>query len=191
MREARLRLWIYLLLAVAAVVVVFTVAAGVFLTNAARAFLANQPASRAAVSEVSANSKEVATLRAQREQLLQTLGGLSGAHLYQAYLNIGLLADGVESKNYTEAEARKMLETVTAMLDTVDQQLARIKDAGLEPDDQKAIQRIHALSPLLHEQARTLLSYWKNRSKENVDQYHTARETTWRSLSEVLGLKAQ
>src|SRR5262245_57768816 len=43
--------------------------------------------------------------RTPHERMLETLGGLSAAHLYQSYLNIGLLADAVENETYTEAQA--------------------------------------------------------------------------------------
>src|SRR5262245_49106292 len=70
------------------------------------------------------------------DRLVEALGGLTAAHLYQAHLNIGLLADSVESRVYTLAEAKKLLETLTSLLDTVDRQLTRVGEQELKPEDQ-------------------------------------------------------
>ncbi len=76
------------------------------------------------------------------DRLLSALGGLSAAHLYQTYLNIGMLADGVEGEVYTAEEGLKLLDTVTAMIATVDAQLARLRSANLKAEDQQALDRL-------------------------------------------------
>ena len=182
-REARLRRWTYFLGAIAALTLLLLVTAGVFVAN----LLAQRPNA----ADAPAKGKELAAVQTQRDEFLQSLGVLSGAHLYQTYLNIGLLADGVEHRTYTKDEALAMLDPVTAMLDTVDQQLAKIKDAGLDPVDRKELEAIRSLSPLLREQVRTLRVYWKTGAKEDADRHQAARENTWTRLSETLGLKGE
>ncbi len=124
-----------------------------------------------------------------KERFLQALGGLSAAHVYQSYLNIGLLADGVESESYTKAEAEQMLATVSNMIDLADRQLDKIADADLDPDDRQGMKRIQELAVLLRRQASALRAYWATGGREQITRYHQTRETTWTSLSEVLGIE--
>ncbi|MCI0456665.1 MAG: hypothetical protein L0Z62_06760 [Gemmataceae bacterium] len=126
--------------------------------------------------------------RPEQERFLQALGGLSAAHVYQSYLNIGLLADGVESEAHTKAEAEQMLATVAAMIDLVDRQLDKVGELGLEADDQQSVERIQELTVLLRRQASALRSYWASGDEEHITRYHEARETTWNTLSKLLGI---
>src|SRR5580765_5514195 len=57
------------------------------------------------------------------ERVLETLGSLSAAHLYQSYLNIGLLADAVEKEGVGQEQASDMLATVVSLINVVDKQL--------------------------------------------------------------------
>src|SRR5260370_26930357 len=50
---------------------------------------------------------------AQHAVMLESLGGLSAANLYQSYLNIGLLADGVQSETFTIEGAAGTLKIIT------------------------------------------------------------------------------
>jgi hypothetical protein len=122
----------------------------------------------------------------KREPILQTLGGLTAAHLYQTYLNIGFLADAWENDVYEAAEAKDLLAKLTALMDKVDQQLAELARAGLDEDDQKALQRTRELAGLLREQAKELKAYWETSNKEHAAKYHKIREKVWAGITEVL-----
>lgn len=127
--------------------------------------------------------------RPVKERLLEALGGMSAAQIYQGYLNIGLLADGVESEAYTKAEAEQMLATVGNLIDLLDRQLERVADVGLDPDDHKSLKRIQQLTVMLRRQASALRGYWSSGEAEQIARYHEARESTWNDLSDLLGLK--
>ena len=77
---------------------------------------------------------------AQQGVFLEVLGGLSAAHLYQSYLTIGLLAEGVESKAYSLEEAKTTLKIVTNCMNLVDKKLAKVEAWSLDPDDQDSLQ---------------------------------------------------
>src|SRR5262245_54974985 len=81
------------------------------------------PGPGAARPAVPVPAKNAAAGKSVKERFLEALGGLSAAHVYQSYLNIGLLADGVESEAYSKAEAEQMLATVGNMIDMADRQL--------------------------------------------------------------------
>jgi hypothetical protein len=124
-----------------------------------------------------------------QEMLLEALGGLTAAHLYQTYLNIGLLADGVEGEIYTPADARKLLATVIGLMDTVDKQLARLPEESLKAEERKALLRIRSLSVLLRTQIKEVRTYWETNDKEHAKRFHKAREEAWTGLKELLDLK--
>jgi hypothetical protein len=133
----------------------------------------------------------VVTSPAQREAFLEALGGLSAAHLYQTYLNIGLLADGVESKAYTLDEAKSTLATVLDFMDQVEGKLTKLDRGGLEADDLEALDRIKATTNLLRLQAKTLLAFWTTSTQEQADQYQQARKAALAGLNKVLGLDSK
>lgn len=116
---------------------------------------------------------------------LEAIGALSAAQLYQSYLNIGFLADAVELDSYTEAEADKLLQAVQDMLAMVDQQLARLDQLDLSPDDQRSLSRLRTIRVTLRTQARTLQSYWANGDPEQLNRYHEARDQAWALLREM------
>lgn len=122
----------------------------------------------------------------KREKVLEALGGLAAAHLYQTYLNIGMLADAWENDVYTDAEAKDLLTKITGVVDRVDRQLADASKSGLEGDDLKAVERTRELTALLRTQARELKAYWETGDKKNADRYHKVREEAWTGISEVL-----
>jgi hypothetical protein len=124
---------------------------------------------------------------APNERLMEALGGLTAGQVYQAYLNIGLLADAWEKDVYPEEDAYKMLATVARLIEAVDGQLAGLADGEMKPDDRKALARSRELLALLRTQAKELESYWKTGEKEHADKFHKARETAWSGIKELLG----
>src|SRR5262249_29533007 len=122
----------------------------------------------------------------QRERLLAALGNLTGVHLYQAYLNIGLLADCTESEVYSAEEAQKWLDRTLAQLELVDKQLDALANADLDAEERQGIDRCRRTSALLGVQAMELREYWKKSDKEHAARYHKAREAAWASVSDVL-----
>jgi hypothetical protein len=123
-----------------------------------------------------------------REPLLETIGGLSTVHLYQTYLNIGLLADAVESETYTRSEAISVLLTVSELIGLVEKQLGKLPATGLSADDEAALEGVRLMTSLLRTQSNALLSFWASGDESHAARYHLAREQTWNALKEVLGL---
>jgi hypothetical protein len=144
-----------------------------------------------------ANAKPVDPKRkaADRDLLAESLGTLTGAHLYQSYLNLGLLADATEHGAYSVEEARKLLEEVLKYMENVDQQLNRLTGSDLEIEEKKRVESCRRLTVLLRTQAGALRAYWdtsekdKEARKERETKYHKAREEAWNALTELLDLK--
>lgn len=145
----------------------------------------------------SAPEKEAAAPRSapSRDDLLDAVGSLLGAHLHQGYLNIGLLADAQENDAYEPADAKKVLGNVLALLDNVDQQIRRLAKNSLDDDDRKRLAQATAISALLRLQAKELGAYWdtpekdKDVKKDHETKYLQAREQAWTGIKALLDIK--
>lgn len=124
-----------------------------------------------------------------REPYLETIGGLSAVHLYQTYLNIGLLADAVENETYTNTEAVNVMLTVTELLNLVAKQLGKVPSSGLTGEDEAALESIRHLTGLLRTQSNALLGYWASGEEMYANRYQGAREQSWNAIKEMMGLE--
>lgn len=128
---------------------------------------------------------------AQRERFLEVFGSLSAAHLFQTYLNIGLLADGVESEAYTTTEAEETLRSISDVMDQVDGQLEKLTTTGLDSADNAALEQIKAVTVMLRLQAKCLQDYWKTGAAAKAEEYHEVRKAAWKGLHKVLQVEAK
>jgi hypothetical protein len=128
-------------------------------------------------------------LHLPKAQLLEALGSLSASHLYQSYLNIGMLGDAVEKGGCSLAQANDMLATVVDLMQAVDQQLDKVASAGLSDEDAADVEQIQQLSVLLKMQVASLRVYWLTHDSQDAKRYQEAREKSWAALSDVLGLE--
>ncbi|MBL8800163.1 MAG: hypothetical protein JNM56_40145 [Planctomycetia bacterium] len=132
-----------------------------------------------------------------RDRALEVVGGLTAGHLYQSYLNIGMLADAVENEVYTDGEAKKLLATVTSLMDTVDVQLTRLNEAIEDAEDRKRLGQVRELTALLRAQARELRGYWDvpakdvELRKQHELKFHKARDAAWGGIKELLGIQEE
>ncbi len=100
-----------------------------------------------------------------------------------------MLADGVEAEVYSAEEGRKLLDTVTVLMSTVDAQLARLKGANLKPEDQQALDHTRRLAALLNAQTRELRSYWETGDKVYAAKFQKTRAEAWLGIKDLLGIK--
>jgi len=151
------------------------------------------PAGGSELRSVVSLPKEALT-GADRDRTLEALGGLTGAHLYQSYLNIGFLADAAENEVYSLAEARKLLTTVVSLIDTVERQLVRLPEAALDADDARKLARIRQVVVLLRTQTQELRACWDTPETQKATRqgrearFHKAREDAWAGIQELLEL---
>jgi hypothetical protein len=163
---------------------VAAIGAGVLLTMLYHSFAVAKPAAAATAGE----TKRPANANESKDRSLETMGSLTAAHLYQAFLNIGLLADAREKEVYTAAEAEKLLDSVTRMLDTVDRRLGQMLDNGLQDEDKEAVEHARALGGLLRTQARELRTYWQTDDQEYADKFQKTRQKSWTGIQALLGV---
>lgn len=122
-------------------------------------------------------------------ECLEALGSLSVAHLYQTHLNLGLLADGVESGAYTIAEAEESLKPVVDLMTQVDARLAKIAKSELPADDRRALEQVQAVSALMRLQADALRAYWAKSETQRAEDFQAARKASWDGLAKVMGIQ--
>lgn len=133
----------------------------------------------------------------QPNPVLETLGSLTAVHLYQTYLNLGFLADGVEYDAYTQADAKALLAAIVDMIDNVDQQLRRLGADGLGPEDRENLGKVRSLIGLLRAQASELRAYWdtpetdSKAKKEHEANFHAARKKAWTGIQQLLNVENQ
>jgi hypothetical protein len=122
------------------------------------------------------------------EAVAEALGGLTASHLYQTYLNIGLLADAVEGDVYNKEEAGKLLDTVAGLMTAVEQQLDRVGRQTLTAEEKKAVEQAQQIMGKLRTQCRELRAYWKDSDKDRVAKFHQARQDAWTGIKTLLNL---
>jgi hypothetical protein len=127
----------------------------------------------------------------QRERLLESVGSVSSIYLYQTYLNIGLLADAVRSDTYAKKDAGEVLSTLLTLLRTVDAQMQKLENAGLDEDELSAVNQVRKISRLLQNQADHLQRHWKTGEASSLTEYQQVRRHSWIELRLILGLAAE
>ncbi|MSQ94981.1 MAG: hypothetical protein EXR98_10560 [Gemmataceae bacterium] len=124
-----------------------------------------------------------------KERYLEALGSLTAAHLYQTFLNIGLLADAVENDQMEIAEAEKTLANLTRFMTLVETQLDQVASTDLDPSDRKALDSIRKHTESLRAQAAALREYWTTGDLDDAVAFHDARTQAWSGISAMLGLE--
>src|SRR5438128_871744 len=62
----------------------------------------------------------------EKAVLLQTVGLLSSAQVYQAYLNVGFVADGRATGTYDDKTSQEIIDSVLKLLTAAGKQLDKI-----------------------------------------------------------------
>lgn len=123
------------------------------------------------------------------DAVIETLGNLTASHLYQTYLNVGLLADAVEGETYEVADATKMLATIEGLTAAVAEQLAQLARQDVDGEDSKLVEQARRITTLLQTQAKELKSYWQTNDKDHAARFHKARQEAWTGIKSLLNIK--
>jgi hypothetical protein len=140
-----------------------------------------------APAKTAASAQDVA----QRGALLEAVGSLSAAHLYQTCLNVALLAECVEAKKLSLAQAKKELGLVVTFLDVVENKLTQLEKTKLEKGDEQSLKTIKATTELLRLQVQALAAYWENDTPEHAAAYQKANSAAWDTVTSVLKIDAK
>jgi hypothetical protein len=119
---------------------------------------------------------------------LKTIGTLGAAHFFQAYLNIGLIADGKTKGTHTVEDARKVLRSVLSLVDSVDRQLESLGKVPLEKEDRDSLEQMRAISALLREQGLVLQTYWDSLQEQDATRYESLRSRSYEAISKLMAI---
>jgi len=120
---------------------------------------------------------------------LDAVGRLAASHLYQTYLNIGMLADARAEGTYDTDSAREVLATVVGLVEGSEKQLDAIGRGTLTAEDKAALADVRKQSAALREVAASLDRFWKTGRKEDGARYEAQRKKAWAGIEKLLGLK--
>ena len=127
---------------------------------------------------------------AEDPALVEALGGLSAAYVYQAYLNIGMIGDSVANKSMEPDTGKQLLGAVLGMMDNINTQLTAVaKSDKLTADDQKTMQEFLAIVSLLKTQGKELNLMWETKDEAHAKKYESARTLAWDKIKTILGIK--
>jgi hypothetical protein len=202
--QARLRWWTFLLMLGTAVALGLIVEASLILPPRLETVLReDRPAAAAEEAAPPASVKQPAPAKVPAaaplvqpakpagptsEQLVQVLTDQAAMHLYQAHLNIGLLADAMEHRTYPEAQTRQHLERVGQVLERADAQLAAAARDGLPAEELKKLGRARQVLALVRTEVAELRAYWHTGEPERAQSFQNARKDAAAAINELLGI---
>jgi hypothetical protein len=120
------------------------------------------------------------------DAVLSLVGGLTTAHLYQSYLNIGLTADAVARDVYKIEEGKELLDGVSRMMDVVERQLAQLPESELQPEERRHLDKVRRLLSLLRSAVKELKSFWDTGDEDYVRRFQKLRKDVQQELDKLL-----
>lgn len=124
----------------------------------------------------------------ERALLQQAVGLLSASQVYQAYLNVGFIADGKAAGYYAEKDAQQILDSVFNLLAASDKHLEKIGNLEITKADREGLTEIRRLSNLVRQQGTELQAFWKTGDKVRGARYEKLRQESWLGISKLLSL---
>lgn len=128
---------------------------------------------------------------AQESKMLQSMGGLSAAYLYNTYSAIGSVADGYSGGVYTEKETTDILDNQKQMCGNLIKMLQGLVDDKVLNDqrDVDFMKNTITIIKGLKNQAQYYEDYMANKNDERKTKYDDQRKENWNGISKVLGLE--
>jgi hypothetical protein len=146
-----------------------------------------QPSQVVAASSLAEDSKA----GQDRRRLLETVGALTGAHCYQTYLNIGLIADGKAKGTYTNQDAHQVLDSILSLQSSIDRNLTSLTKLDLDKRDLESLEQMRDLSALLRQQGKDLKAFWDSGKEEDAARYDDTRKDSWAAIGRLTGIGRQ
>jgi hypothetical protein len=121
---------------------------------------------------------------------LNAIGSMTGMHLYQTFLNIGLTADLFEKKVYTIDVAKGLLEQIGNFNDAAERQLIQIPPSSFKTEeDRQGMELARTVTTLLRTEMKELKAFWETGDADHLARYHKAREETWLNIKKLARIK--
>lgn len=128
---------------------------------------------------------------AQESKMLQAMGGLSAAYLYNTYSTIGSVADGFSGGVYTDKETTEILDNQKQMCDNLIKMMKGLLDDKVLNDERDVdfMKNVISIVTGLKKQAQYYEDYMANKNDDRKSKYDDQRKENWNGISKVLGLE--
>lgn len=123
--------------------------------------------------------------------LLEAVGGLSAAYIYQTHQAIGTLYDAKSEELYDVKKCTQMLQVMMNLTAMVDKQLTALGKTSLSDADKKSITQLHSINKLLLKQGEELKEFWETEDEEHETKYEEHRKKSETLITKVLGIKIE
>lgn len=123
--------------------------------------------------------------------LLEAVGGLSAAFVYQTHQTIGMLSDAKDEELYDEKVCFQKLQVTINLIAVVDKQLTALGKTEIDEADKKTIALFHTINKLLQRQGESLKMYWDADEEEHLEKYNDYRQRCEAKINEALGIKTE
>lgn len=127
----------------------------------------------------------------QREtRLLESIGTLSSAYIYNAYIVIGSISDASVDGVYSDSLSTSVLQEQQGMLDVVIESLNKlVKEKALK--DINDVTYVNTLTPLLKglkAQAQSFIDFLKTKNTAHTTEFARLRKSNWKSICIMLNI---
>lgn len=119
---------------------------------------------------------------------LETIGVLSSVAMYNSYLAIGAIADGLGTTYEAESVIMLMNEQSSFLDNTVKQMNALQATDFLDDGDKAFVGKVSECVNYLKNQANAMAIYAKSNSQSDLDSYNFYRDRAWNMIEDLLGL---
>jgi len=122
---------------------------------------------------------------------LETIGGASGAMLYNSYTTLGILADAYGADAYDYEFTIDLIDEQIAIYGNMKSQFSALLDSGFLDDenDQIFTRDIILALDLLTDEANALRDYVEYYEEESGDLFQQRREAAWDKIAFLLGIE--
>jgi hypothetical protein len=122
---------------------------------------------------------------------LEAIGTLAAAHYFQTYLLLGFVADAKANGNYAGEDARKVLQSILSVIDSVDRQLDSLAKRPMAKEDRSSLEQMRAISVMLRRQGKDLQTCWESGQEEDRTRYESERKVLYSAISKLMGIGPQ
>ena len=130
-------------------------------------------------------------MEAPSQPVQALIGGLTMAHLYQTYLNLGLIADGVAKNVYTVEAGNNLLDQLTKVMDTVERQLNQLPTNDQQPDEKSRVEKVRSLLSMFRSEIKEIKAYWDVGDEQYAKNFQKIHKDAWAEIEKLMSGKPQ
>jgi hypothetical protein len=123
------------------------------------------------------------------EKMFFAMGNFGAGFLYQTYLSIGMVSDIWTHNIYTPDDAKSLLNSNSALLQTSKKILQELSDFSITKEDRGTFLEMVSIIDDLAGEADAMLTYIGSRAQGDLDRYEAFRKQAWAKISKLMDIK--